>query len=56
MSEQTETPTADPYDRLERVTIASDGGKGGRGSTNVHYLTPEDAAWLREEAMKRRIL
>jgi hypothetical protein len=41
-------------DDLERVTIVTDGGVGGRGSTVVVYLTPKDSKELREAAMERR--
>lgn len=43
-------------DDLERVTIATDGGVGGRGQTAVGYLLPEDAAVIVAELLKRRKL
>lgn len=56
MTEQTETPTTVILDRLERVTVASDGGVGRRGWTSVVYLKADDAAWFKAELAKRRAL
>lgn len=41
-------------DDLHRVTICTDGGVGGRGSTTVVYLTPDDARELIKVAMDKR--
>jgi hypothetical protein len=43
-------------DQPKRVTIVTDGGRGGRGETLCTVMTPEAAASLIEEAkVKRRI-
>ncbi|MEO3869376.1 hypothetical protein ABGB18_11140 [Nonomuraea sp. B12E4] len=56
MTENTTTTTTEPtpVDALERVTICTDGGVGGRGSTTVVYLTSKDARELAEAALDRR--
>lgn len=51
MTNENTTPTIDD---LERVTISTDGGVGGRGRTTVVYLTHEEAERLLDEAMARR--
>jgi hypothetical protein len=46
--------SATPIDQLVRVTIVTDGGRGGRGETLCTVMTPEDAASLIKEAKAKR--
>lgn len=46
----------EPYATLERVTLATDGGMGGRGTTRIVYLTPEKRAELWAWALDNRTL
>lgn len=41
-------------DQLHRVTLCTDGGIGGRGSTTVAYLTPQAAAEVTDLILAKR--